>query len=194
MLKELLNNPSIIIDSIDDLVNFMRSTKNNISLVSNKYELSWQLLQNSDENNFKSIFQILKDGIFNITDLHNGKMIGVGYSGHFEEIIKANQHLNLHLSREQYFGSSINILYSITFINTLKEKIDSIVIILFESGLQNFWKSLRDYNPINLVKIEDNETITIEDIRGLMMLMAIIHFSVILILIIEFGTILIFKS
>ena len=57
ILTNLLEDPPIKIDSLDDLVNFLRSTKLKITLVSDKGMLTWYLLENSQDENLKTIFK-----------------------------------------------------------------------------------------------------------------------------------------
>ena len=187
ILTNLLDDPLIKIDSIDDLVNFLESTKDNITLVSNKAQLTWQLLEKSQEENFQKIFRQLKNRNMMMNDIYNGKSVAINYGHILESKIKANKHLGLHLSSEQYFGSSINILYSKTIDKSLKNKIDSVISILFESGLQDFYNfvQLTQFKQFNFNQTEDNQIIDLEDMRGLMMLIGIINVSSILVLIIE---------
>ena len=53
ILSNLLSDNFIKIDSIDDLVNLISSTKLNITLVSSKEQLTWQLIEKSEEEKFQ---------------------------------------------------------------------------------------------------------------------------------------------
>ena len=185
ILTNLLNDPLIKIDSIDDLVNLLKSTKHNISLVSSKSILTWSLLENSKDEKFKMIFNKLQDSPITLNDLINGKGIMINYGEFLDIVVNLLNHPNLHVSRQQYFGSAFVILYSKSFEKALKDKIDSVIIILFESGLFNFWNSIVAFRRLNWNEIEDRHTITLENIRGLIMLMIIIYLAIFLIVIIE---------
>ena len=186
ILSNLVDNPLIKIDSIGDLVNFMKSTKLNISLVSNKIFLTWQLLENSQDENFHYIFLQLVDKSCTLDDIYKVKCIVISYTNLLENIAINNKHLGFHLSRDQYFGSTLNILYSKLIQNSIKLKIDTVISILFENGLEKFVSSMLNKNRLNINQTHDSQKIRIEDMRGILMLMAIVYFILIIIFIIEY--------
>ena len=180
ILTNLLSDPLLKIDSIDDLVNFIRSTRENITLISSRSLLTWQLFKNSEDENFRTIFRQLKEQSFQIKDIINGKMVLILYGFIIERIMKSNQHASLYMGRQQYFGSPFAILYAKSFDKILKEKIDSVISIIFESGLYNFWTFLVPYKRLDLDETKANDTITMDDMKGIIMLLATIYLLVIL--------------
>ena len=175
ILSNLISDPVIKIDSMEDLANFIKATNKNISLVSRRVMLTWHILEHSDDENFQNIFKLLSDKDYDIVDIFNGISFAISYEHLLEPIFNANKHLGLHLSREQCFGSEVVILYSKSIDNTLKDIIDSVINVPFESGLQNFWNYMWLYKVINVNQTENDETITVQYISGLMMLLPIIY-------------------
>ena len=187
ILTNLLSDPLIKIDSINDLVDFIRATRANITLASSTSYMTWQLFKDSEDENFRTIFKRLKNQNYNIKDIINGKSIYIGYGFVIEKTIKSNQHPSLYIGRQQYFGSPFAVLYTKSFDKTLKEKIDSVVSTIFESGLFNLWTLLVPYKrpKETLTETENHDTIRMDDIKGIMMLLAIIYLLVIFSLIFE---------
>ena len=177
----------LTIDSIDDLANFLDSTSANISMVANENYLTWKLLESSQDTNFQKIYKKLIHKInFGYDEIYHGRRIAINYRFIFESVISTNKHLGFHLSGDQYFGSAIVLLYSKTINNTLKDRIDSVVYSLFESGIQDLWWNLFNYNRVNIEQDwEDNRTLTMKSIRGLLILSFGINLLLIYFLILE---------
>ena len=184
ILSNLLYDPIVRIDSIDDLVQVIKDY--NVTIAANKGELNWYLLETSNEPNFKYIFNHLVTIMFNIIDILEGKTILIGYSNYYEHFIKTNKHLGFHLSSETYFGSPFVILYSKQIERSIKERIDSIIDILFESGLHDFWESLGfrkriKYFPDNSYRAK----ISLKTVRGMLYLLGTFNLFEITLLISE---------
>ena len=97
--------------------------------------LTWQLLEQSDDSRFQRVYEILMNKIPDpYQDISEGKAILIDYGSTFEILTKNNPQLKLHISREQYYGSSLVSLYAKNINETIKGYIDSIVYKLFESG------------------------------------------------------------
>ena len=186
ILSNLLCDSDVIIDSIEDLVNFLKSKNDqtNITIASIETKLTWYLLKYSDDENFKYIYSLLKNK-YDVKDIYNGKCIAICYGNTFDYLINGNEHLDLHVSRQQYFGSAVVILYSKTIDKTLKERIDCVIRILFESGLQNFWRYSNSYKRLNFDQIQNDQTISVQRIKGIMSLLAVVYTALILIFIFE---------
>ena len=103
MLANLLFEPIIQIDSIDDLhkvVKLFHSRDHNFTVVAYKEHLAWHLLKTSQETNFRNVFKLLtNDKQFGYQHIYEGKRVTIGFSGIFEYVIKVNPHMHLHLSR-----------------------------------------------------------------------------------------------
>ena len=99
ILSNLLYDPFIMIDSMDDLVSII--DKMNITPYANKDYLTWQLLEQSSDSRYKKVFERLLNEIPNqYQDLYEGKAIIIGYGSDFEILTKNNPQLKLHISRE----------------------------------------------------------------------------------------------
>ena len=187
ILSNLLHESFVTIDSIDDLVEFLSSIKSNISLISSKGQYTWRLFETSEETSFKIIYNRLIDVPYiNYNDVHRGKSIALDYGHEFEHVIEANKHLDLHIGHQQYFGTAIVILYSKFIDQSVKDRIDSIINVLFESGLQSFWESL--WFPESDIGFEESQefhAIRLRSINGLFIVLAIVNSVLIIILIIE---------
>ena len=189
MLANLLFEPIIQIDSIDDLHNVVRlfhSQGDKFTVVAYKEHLAWHLLQTSQETNFKNLFKLLiNEKPFDFQHIHDCKRVAIGFSAIFEYVIKANPHLHFHLSRELYFMSNIVSLYSKSLSLSLRRKVDHVISSVYETGLQDFWLSLQYKSSLNVRPKEDNEIIGMKSIRGLMILQSIIFSILVLVLMLE---------
>ena len=191
ILMDQVQDSIITIDSIDDIVNLLSSTRNNISVIANKNFLTWEILENSEDENFKMVFKNLIDYdtlSAGFDDIYRGKQITIGNGRYLQSVAKANKHLGFHLGRIQYYVSPNVIFYSKTIDNRVKNEIDWVIDRVYESGLQNFWWALTFEHRIdmNVSRDDDNQTITMQSIRGIFILLVTINFSLICILICEF--------
>ena len=136
-LSNLLYNPIVKIDSIDDLVQVIKDF--NVTISSSKQQLTWYLFETLKDPRYEFIFKhLVYNNVPKISEILEGKIIVINYSHTHEYLIKDNKHLDLHLSKDAYFGSPIVILYAKQIKISIKERIDSVIDILFESGLQDF--------------------------------------------------------
>ena len=189
MLANLLFEPIIQIDSIDDLLNVVKlfhSQNYNFTVVAYKDHLAWHLLQTSEETTFKSVFKLLtNEKPFDYQEIYEGKRVAIGFSAIFEYVMEANPHLHFHLSRELYFMSNIVSLYSKSLSLSLRRQVDHVISCVYESGLQDLWLSLQYKSPLNVRPKENKQSIGMQSIRGLMTLQCIIFSILVLVLILE---------
>lgn len=188
ILSKLLNDPLIQINSIDDLAHFLETTRNNVTIVATERHSTWKLLEESDEKNFQLVSKrMVNTNIFqlNFNKIYHGEMIAIGHSLILENKIKLMKHIGLHLSRNRYFGTQLVMLYSLAIDKSLQESIDSVIQSIFETGLNDFWNSVRFETKLNITEFEAKEEIGMQSMRGLFALLAIINSTVILLLIIE---------
>ena len=192
MLANLVSDPHVIIDTIEDLTDFMHSTKLNISVVTSKNVLPFTLfmLKKSDKKNFKKISKMIRTSInadrypeLIVNKIIQGKFIWINFGMILESILMANEHLGLHLS-QQYFGATVGLIYSKKIDRQMKNKIDQVTYSLFESGLQRLWQRLA-YRRINLRQINVDSIITLQHTRGLFVLIFLIYVILFLIFLIE---------
>ena len=188
IFTDLITDNFIKIDSIFDLYDFLKSSKKNISVVSDDRILTWHLLQTSKASETKFIFSKMSPATFdtfNFEEVYHGRRIVIFHSQYLEYTIKVNPHLGLHLSRDQYYGSSMVNLYSKTFDKNLKERIDAIMNWLNESGLYDLWTFNKFTDKINITEKEVDHRITMKEIKGLNFLLINIYSGTLIILILE---------
>ena len=188
ILMDQIEDASITIDSMEDLANLLSSTRSNISVVSNKRYLTWKILESSRDENFRNVYKhLLHDKDVGYDEIYYGRRIGVNYRSNFESVINANKHLGFHLSRDQYVGTPFVILYSKAIDDKIKHRIDSVINVLVESGLQDLWWTLQHERKVSVKedRVEGSQTITMISIRGILILLFSINLLLIYILILE---------
>ena len=192
-LANLVSDPDVEIDSIDDLLDYMESTMLNISLVTSKnlLPLTMYILKSANEAKFKKIVKMITS-ISNpelhteiiVNDVIQAKSIWINFGQPLEFILMSNQHLGLRLGSEQYYGTPFGLIYSKKIERTVKNKIDSVIYSLIESGLQKFWTGLH-YSRMDLDKIDVENKITLLHTRGVFILIFSIYIILFLILLME---------
>ena len=190
ILMDQVQNSLITIDSIDDIVNLLSSTRSNLSVIASCKYLTWKIMENSEDENFRKVFkQLIDSDVYDIgfEDIYLGRQISLNNGGYLKSVVNANKHLGFHLGSEQYYESPNVIFYSKTIDKSVKEKIDSVIDRVFESGLADYWWALTFEHRIdmNVSRDDDNQTITMESIRGIFILLVTINFLLIYILIFE---------
>ena len=189
ILMDQVQDSAITIDSIDDIVNLFSSTRNNISVIANKKLLTWRLIERSKDGNFQTVFSNLIDSEnISFDDIYRGKLIAIENRRYIQSVVNANKHLGFHLGHNHYYESANVIFYSKTIDNKVKDKIDSVIVRVYESGLQDYWWALlyEQRIDINVSGDDDNQTITMQSIRGIFILLVTINFLLIYVLIFEF--------
>ena len=192
MLTNLVIDPQLIIDNIEELIDFMHSTNHNISLFTSENLLPFaqNILKTSNKRNSHEISKMLttsanadRNQEIIVNQLIQGKSIWIYFGMILEYILLANEHLGLHLS-QQYFNRQEAFICSRKINKQMKYKIDQVTYTLFESGLQRFWQRLA-YKKINLHiinKIDSDTIITLLNTRGFFILI----FSICIILFLVF--------
>ena len=191
ILMDQVQDSTITIDSVDDIINLLSSTRNNISVIANKKLLTWKLLENSVDENFRMVFKHLIDSdVYDIgfEDIYLGRQIAFNNGRYLQSVAKANKHLGFYLGRNHYYESANVIFYSKSIDKRVKEKIDLVLNKVFESGLQDYWWALTFENRIdmNVSRDDDNQTITMQSIRGIFIFLVTTNFLLIYILFFEF--------
>ena len=193
MLANLVSDPVVKINSIEDILDFLSSTKLNISMVTSKnlLPITLDLLKTTNKYKFKKIFNMITTSSNHdlhpeiiVNDLIKGKSIWINFSIILEFIFTANEHLGLHLGSQQYYGSHFGILYSKKIAKELKNRIDSVINSLFESGLKSFWHRL-SHRKMNIHEIDAENIITLLHTRGFFILIFIIYIILFCVLLME---------
>ena len=147
--SDLIHNPLLRIDSIDDLVHFI-SQHTNIKVITDKSSTSWPLLDNWQGNKFETIKKIIENvpiNKFNYEEVYNGKFILIGHDNIFQRIMNVNPELKFHISSDRHYGSQVGLFYSKSIDKELRDKVDFVCRALFESGLQNSYIEARQRSP-----------------------------------------------
>ena len=188
ILIDQVEDSYITINSLDDIDNLLCSTTRNISVIANKKFLTWRLLENSKDEIFQKVFNhITNYDTIGFDDIYRGRQIAINNGRYLQSVVNANKHLGFHLGRHQYYESANVIYYSKTIDNRVKQKIDSVIVRVYESGLQDFWWALLFERKIDINETRDdeNQTITLQSIGGIFILLPTINLLLIYILIFE---------
>ena len=188
ILTDQLQNSFITIDSMDDVVKLLESTTSNISVVAFNGFLTWQLMENSREKNFQKVFKHLIPKLdFGYDEIYKGRRVAIQYDVILLGVINGIKLNGFHLSRDRYFGSALCIYYSKAIDNNVKEKIDSVIYSLYETGLQGLWSKFNIPVKIKQDENDDNDKQSndMDSVRGLFILLFSINLSTIIILILE---------
>ena len=151
--SNLIHNPILHIDTIDDLAQFF-SKQPHVKLVSDNRIFTWQLIMNWQGQQGEVIKKRLTNvPTYNYSDVYNGQTIIIGPDIVFLDMMNVNSHLKFHISRDRHYGSQLGLLYSKSIDKVIKYKIDSICIALFESGMIISYKEIR--TKVERLKIID---------------------------------------
>lgn len=102
-------------------------------------ELTWRLICESEEPSHKLICSHLTNKTVTVLDILRGKGVWIGYSANYEILVETNSHLSLHLGSRKYHGTSIVMLYSKSIQKSIRSKLDSLTMTIFECGHYTFW-------------------------------------------------------
>ena len=189
ILTDQLNNSFIIIDSMHDLAKLLESTKTNISVVAASYGiLIWKLMESCKEESFQKVYKHLTPVMnFNYDDIYHGRTVAIQFDIILESVMNANKHIGFHLSRDQYFGTALCIYYSKGIDKKAKEKIDSVIYSIYETGINDIYSALTFQSKVRVKQDRDdnNQSNDMDSIKGLFYLLFGINLSTIIILILE---------
>ena len=181
ILSNILYDPYFYIDSIDDLVDLIKT--HNVTVVAHKYHLTWYIFENHDDVRFKFVHSKLVDQYVDVNDVVDGKIIYINYNNILEYQLRDATKSDIHISDERYFGSPLVLLYAKNIDEKIKARIDSVINILFECGLAEYWNSLRFKAIPNISIGESNhQAISMKSVVGSVILFG----SITLFLILEF--------
>ena len=147
--SDLIHNPLLHIDSIDDLAHFILQHPN-IKVITDKSSTSWPLLENWQGNNFETILKTIENvpiNKFNYEEFYNGNFILIGHDNKFQRIMNVNPELKFHISIDRHYGSQVGLFYSKSIDKDIRNKVDFVCRALFESGLQSTYVEARQRSP-----------------------------------------------
>ena len=143
--SDLIYNPLLHIDSIDDLAHF-KSQHNDIKIIIDKSFTSWFLLEQWPGRNFETIKETIENvpmNKFNYEEVYNGKSILIGHDIIFQWIMNFNPELKLHISSDRHYGSQVGLFYSKSINKDVRYKVDFICRAIFESGMLNSYIQIK---------------------------------------------------
>ena len=187
ILTNLLIQPLIKIDTMDDLVKFVTLHKD-VKLISDNKTSSYRIMRGWEDERAKFILPRITSVPFNKFDykqVYHGKSIVILFDSILGGILRINQHLNFHLSADRLFGRSYALLFS-KFIDTkTKILIDSIIFSLFESGIHEFLYYRRNSIKLDVKEDDPEQTISMSYFKNVMIIYIYCSISLIFIFILE---------
>ena len=154
ILSKLLFHPLVIIDTLDDLVEFITHHQD-VELISDNKTYTWSIMKNLDDERAQFIFRKMASvpiTKFDYKQVYHGKSIIISFDNRFELILTANKHLNFHMSSDRLFGNQYGFIYSKNIDINAKQIIDSISNTLFESGIHNQQEQRLLAKPLKFIR------------------------------------------
>ena len=143
ILSNIVYNPLLNIDSIDDLAQFI-STNPDVSLISDNSTFSWNLMKTWKVDQVQILFrkmQAVFASDFDYQRVYRGKTIIISLDNILARIVNGYPSLKFHLSNDRHFGSQFALIYSKHLNIDSKKIIDSKIRSVVESGLNAYWKT-----------------------------------------------------
>ena len=140
ILSKILFHPLVKIDTLDDLVDFVKLHQD-VKLISDNLTSTWSIMQDWEDERAQFIFDKMISVPFYEFDykqVYNGESIIISFDYSFEQMLRSNRGLSFHMSADRLFHRSHALLYSKYIERKTKRFIDSIMTSLFESGIYNF--------------------------------------------------------
>ena len=187
--SDLIHNPLLRLNSIDDLAQFITNHPDVEIIADNRTE-TWKLLmewQGKQAETIKSKLKSLFTYKHNYHHVYNGKTFIIGQDGVFQQMIRVNTHLKFHISTDRHYGSQFGLLYSKNIDKEVKLITDSVCMAIFESGLINSYQVARKRQPSLNIKDFDyfHQNITINMLGWLMYLLMYCLMSLVIFLLME---------
>ena len=147
--SDLIHNPLLRIDSLDDLAQFITNHPD-VEIIADNRTVTWKLLMEWQGKKAEIIRSKLK-GLFtfkhNYHHVYHGKTLIIGQDGVFQHMVQVNPDLKFHISNNRHYGSQFGLLYSKNINNEVKMIVDSVCMAIFESGLINSYQEARKHHP-----------------------------------------------
>ena len=195
ILSNLLIQPLVIIDTLDDLVQFSKQNQD-VKIISDNLTTTWSLMKNWNDERAKFIYKLMVNEQvkkFDYNQVYNGKSIVISFDTNFQRILNTNPDLSFHMSADRMFGYQFGFLYSKFIDVQTKRFIDSMISSLFESGIHKF---LEDRKYSKRLHIEDGDlfqAFSFDYFKKVIYIYCYILFSLPCIFIIEYLVYLYFK-
>ena len=188
ILSNIIIQPLIKIDTMDDLVKYTKQNPN-VKLFSDNLTSSWKVMTQWDDERAKFVLPRITSlpyHEFDYNQVYHGKSIMILYDSIFERMLNFNQDLTFYMSSDRLFAFQYSLLYSKYIDNKTKIFIDSIISSLFESGIYNYIMITKSGKHLDLVEDEPPLTISISYFKRIMIIYIYSVILLILILFIEF--------
>ena len=161
ILSNLLFHPLVKIDTLDDLVDYLKQHQD-VKLISDNVTSTWYILPNV--KHAKYIFTRMtsaKMTQFDYKPVYHGKSIIISFDSIFEQMLKFNRDLSFHMSADRLFSLSYGIIYSKHIDLKTKRFIDSMMSSFFESGIYNFVEERKDSKHLDIQEDDPPQTISL---------------------------------
>ena len=161
ILSNLLFHPLVKIDTLDDLVDYLKQHQG-VKLISDNVTSTWYILPNV--KHAKYIFTRMtsaKMTQFDYKPVYHGKSIIISFDSTFEQMLKFNRDISFHMSADRLFSLSYGIIYSKHIDSKTKRFIDSMMSSFFESGIYNFVEERKDSKHLDIEEDDPPQTISL---------------------------------
>ena len=193
ILSNLLIQPLIKIDTLDDLVKYINQNPN-VKLISDNMTSSFRVMKKWDDERAKFVYPRLTSvpyTKFDYKQVYHGKSIIITFDSTIERMLKYNPDLYFHMSVDRLFGFQYGLIYSKYIDIKTKLFINSITRSLFESGIYNFMRVRKGWKHLELEESDPPQTISISYFKKVMLINI---YSVILLILILIVEVLVFNS
>ena len=170
ILSKLLLNPLVKIDTLDDLVRFVKQ-HDDVKIITDKS--AWSILKEWQNEQARFITtKVTHETLyeFDYEQVYHGKLILISLDSAFERIFKFNRHLTFHMSADRLFGYQYGFLYSKYIDINTKIFIDSIMTSLFESGVYNFMVNRKWFKRLNIEEDDSPRAISITHFKKIVII------------------------
>ena len=190
ILSNLLFHPLIKIDTLDDLVKYIKENKD-VEIVSDNMTTTWNILRDWQDERVQFIFKRMKHEpffSFSYEKVYHGKTIIISFDKPFDLIMNANKDLSFQISSDRLVGMQYAIMYSKHIDIEIKRFIDSRMSCLFESGIYNFKEDAKMTRHLDIEEEEGDQpqSISISYFIKLLIIFSYAILILIFILLIEF--------
>ena len=189
ILSNIVYNPLLHIDSLDDLAKFI-STNPDVSLISDNSTRNWELMHTSQDDQIQMIFrkmQSLSYLEFDFEQVYRGKSILIFFDDFLIRIINRYPSLKFHISNDRHFGSQYGFIYSKYLNKNIQIIIDSKIRSVVETGLNDYWKSKQFSSKLNISDFDEtHHSLSMDDFKNILMLFLYIFIFVMITFLIEY--------
>ena len=163
ILSNLLFRPLVKIDTLNDLVEFVRQ-HDDVKLITDKLATPWLILKNWHDDRAQFILPKMTNtplAKFDYNRVYHGESILISFDNTFERMLKFNRQLSFHMSADRLFGYQYGFVYSKYIDIKIKIFIDFIMSSLFETGIYHYNEDKKRGKRLKIDEKDPPQTISI---------------------------------